>query len=353
MRISVFTGSRADRSTLSMVAQRLQRDHECELITIDGIERQDGPQSIAVRSAMVMNWLGFAMDTLKPDIAVLHGDRWDAAAAALAFHVSDVPIAHIGGGDRTTGSYDDAMRDSITMLAQLHFPTSLRAAVRIGEAFRRLDRAPDSMLLGTINEPSVEWLMDADIPPLSDVREKFEETRAAPRFALVNWQPETMADDPNEGLFNLLQALDDGPAMSTIVIGPNIDRGADHARKFEKLWCEEVPNRRVFYPDVDRIWYAALMKHCAVMIGNSSSGVIEAPHLGTPVVNIGQRQNGRELHGAIYADSGKIRWIKEAIAEALLMPRIPRATLSMIKSEAVIEEALQEFERRRSIIKAA
>lgn len=332
-RIDVFTGSRADRSTQKTILNRLARDHNCRLVY--GLHDLDGPQDAQHRAPAIMAVLaGKLLGETKPDLAVLHGDRWETAAAALAYAIAGVPIAHIGGGDLTAGSYDDGFRDAITGLASLHFPTTSLGYARLIE----LARWPDDVT--EIDEPSVYWLMhDAVIPSADEIKEKIGVTGRM-SFCLLNWQPETKSPTPNAGLQLILEALSIvNPPMFVVVIGPNNDAGSRQGDEIARRWCA-MHETRFFLASAIRETYAGLMKHCAFMIGNSSSFVIEAPHLGTDVILVGNRQRGRDMRGASRVDT--IAEIKEAIRK-ISWERKPRAELIGDPPQEIVAEKIAEF----------
>lgn len=275
MKIALLSTSRADQSALEVAAKALREaGHESSLVKWD----------ISQSEPLLAEHL--------PDLAVLHGDRWDCLIAATACTIARVPIAHIGGGDVTTGSYDERFRNAITMLADWHFVGREWARLRLSQ----LDVASSRIFV--IGELAIDWLLTAD-PPIT-IKHKM----GLGPYILVNWQPETGAKDMNLGLERIIEALPllKGPYpiakhYDVVFMNQNGDAGAMEAEKMIETVVDSKTGYRVWFcrDGLSREDYAALMKHCCCMVGNSSSGLIEAPVFGRPFVLVGDRQRGRPI----------------------------------------------------------
>lgn len=230
-----------------------------------------------------------------PDAAVIHGDRWDALLAATAATVMRVPIVHLGGGDVTAGSYDDRMRDAISSLARCHLAGNMEA----GNRLRHMNLARPRDYVDWVGELALRWLDRTELPSQQDTLDRVGLKGIGSRYVLVNWQPETASIDPNGGLTAILAAFERmGTTSPVVFMTPNDDHGASGALAMIRSFAREHPRCRVL-PSLTRHAYAAVMKWCDVMIGNSSSGLIEAPMLGTPFILVGTRQTGRPLPGNV------------------------------------------------------
>jgi UDP-N-acetylglucosamine 2-epimerase (non-hydrolysing)/GDP/UDP-N,N'-diacetylbacillosamine 2-epimerase (hydrolysing) len=225
-----------------------------------------------------------AFAELKTDIVLVVGDRVEAFAGASAAHLSGLPVAHVHGGDRAAGQVDDSLRHAISKLAHIHFPATRQSADRLrkmGEDGWRIHRA-GSPGLDQIRKRAANRNAVGDA--LGPLRRR--------RFALVVLHPidaDAELESRRAGL--LFKAAASIPYDRIVIVYPNNDPGAGGIiRTWEGLKDDRVILRR----DVPRDLFLGLMRDAAVLVGNSSSGIIEAASFGTPVVDIGPRQAGRE-----------------------------------------------------------
>ena len=279
-------GDRIESSVL------LVGDHDAEwLEDVDGIERVpggvDGDSAVAVG-----RWLGHVVEATaeilsrtRPDIVVVLGDRTEMHAAASAAVPFLIPLAHIHGGELSLGAIDDALRHSLTKLSHIHFVSTERYAERVVQMGEERWRVIVSGAPGLDNVSSVD-LMDAV---------QLEGELGVPkdgRMVLVTMHPETL--DPGreaEHMSALLDALDgwEGPVVFT---APNDDVGRSTIVSSIETYVHGHPNA-LLIPDAGTRGYLSLMTRADVMVGNSSSGIIEAASFGLPVINVGHRQDGR------------------------------------------------------------
>ena len=258
----------------------------------------DASDAVATATAAALTGFTRALRTLAPDLLLLLGDRFETHAAAFAALPLGIPVAHIGGGESTEGAIDDALRHSITKLSHVHFvstETYRRRLVRMGEEPWRVRRT---------GSPALDTLRDTTV--LS--REKLATEIGIPLDPsplLVTFHPVTLElDRSGAHLVALLEAVDKvrRPAVFTY---PGADPGS-------RAVIEEIERYADTRPDVfvcrhlGTRWYVSLMRHAAAMVGNSSSGIMEAPSLKLPVVNVGSRQAGR-VRGANVIDVAPTR----------------------------------------------
>ncbi len=199
------------------------------------------------------------IDCVRPDVMVILGDRWESLAAAYAATYNRIPIAHIHGGEITRGSFDNQIRNAITKLSHLHFVATVGSLDvvfdRLGEEWERI------YLVGT---PGMDRFVD--MPP-----------RVPEKKFVVTWHPVTLC--PDERPQAIIDALLEFPDYEIVWTSPNNDPGERPAALFTRLTPDE---------------YIAHCRTAAAIVGNSSSGIIEAPYMQVPSVNIGSRQEGRE-----------------------------------------------------------
>jgi len=252
---------------------------------IDVFESDDSPQGIAISIGQSVVEFSKVFAREIPDILVVVGDRYEMLAAALAALPFKIPVAHIHGGEITRGAIDDALRHSMTKLSHLHFVATdsyARRVVQLGEEPWRVtvSGAPSLDILDTIDllpKPGIERLLG------------FSLSRAP---VLVTFHPVTLEYEQTEWqLSNLFNALEE-QSESVIFTAPNADTTGRKVSVMMKEYVGKHPRSR-FVENLGTQAYFSLMNMASLMVGNSSSGIIEAPSFKLPVVNIGTRQQGR------------------------------------------------------------
>jgi len=246
------------------------------------------PTSTAIHTGRAVAGIAEALGDLGTDVVLVTGDRVEAFAGAVAAHISKVPLAHVHGGDRAAGQVDDSLRHAITKLAHLHFPATEQSANRIyklGEDRRRIIRAGSPGLDGIIHAAASRSEASKVVGSL-----------APNRFALILLHPAD-ADDGVEydraGM--VLAATMAVPFKQIVIVCPNNDPGsAGIMRRWDESEAGDDSGRIRVFRDLARPVFLSLLRDCAALIGNSSSGIIEAASFGTPVLDIGPRQQGRE-----------------------------------------------------------
>jgi GDP/UDP-N,N'-diacetylbacillosamine 2-epimerase (hydrolysing) len=244
--------------------------------------------STAVTKSMGLGLIGYAdtYERLSPDIIVLLGDRFEIFAAAAAAMIAGIPIAHIHGGETTEGAFDEAIRHSITKMAHLHFVAAedyRRRVIQLGEHPGRvflvgglgIDAIKRSKLLG---------------------REALEESlnfRFGLKNLLITFHPVTLeGNSSRQQIKELLAALDCHNDTNLIFTMPNADTGGRELAAMVENFVQSHPNARS-YTSLGQLRYLSCLQFVDGVIGNSSSGITEAPSMGTATINIGTRQKGR------------------------------------------------------------
>jgi UDP-hydrolysing UDP-N-acetyl-D-glucosamine 2-epimerase len=221
---------------------------------------------------------------ISPNRALVVGDRLDMLPAVIALVPLNVPIVHLHGGELTLGAIDDRVRHAITKLSHLHCASTVDAAERIAHM------GEEPWRIRVTGAPGLDTLVEA---PAMD-RETFSRDvglRSLDRLRLVTVHPETNAADPLAAVCATLAALDATPGPS-LITAPNADPGGVEARKRIGEFVARH-DCAVFRESLGATLYANALRHASVMVGNSSSGLIEAGLFGLPVINVGQRQDGR------------------------------------------------------------
>lgn len=338
-RIVVVTGSRAEYGLLASLLEVLNGDPAVELglivtgthlsqhfgMTVGDIERDgftvservplplddDSPVGTAQAMAVALADIAEALSRIQPDIVVLLGDRFETLAAAQAALVIGAVVAHIHGGEATEGALDDCFRHAVSKLAHLHFVAAepyRRRVVQMGEA-------PDRVFnVGALGLDAIANTALLD-------REALERTLGfvlGDRYLLLTYHPVTL--DPGfgaEALAAALKALDRYPEYAIIATGHNADTGNRRLGVMIERFAAERPSRVTFRMSLGRRGYLSAMKHAAAVVGNSSSGIIEAPAMGVPTVNIGDRQKGRLRADSVIDCAGEEKAIVAALDRAL------------------------------------
>lgn len=269
----------------------------------------DTPEAIA--KSMGLGTIGFAQayGRFRPDILIVLGDRFEMHAAALAALPFKIPVAHIHGGELTQGAFDDALRHSITKLSHLHFVSTEEYARRVIQMGEEPSRVAVAGALSLDNLHSVKLLS------LHELEAKYGLRLKRP-LLLVTYHPVTLEYEQTEWQVEELLAALEICAMPVVFTMPNADT---NGRLIEKKIMDFVRTHSSaqYVANLGVQGYFSLMSLAAAMVGNSSSGIIEAPSLGLPVVNIGSRQQGR-VRAANVIDVGYDRdEIKRGIEKAV------------------------------------
>jgi GDP/UDP-N,N'-diacetylbacillosamine 2-epimerase (hydrolysing) len=246
---------------------------------------------------------------LESEIILVVGDRVEAFAAASVGAIAQRVVAHVHGGDRAEGQVDDSLRHAITKLSHVHFAATAGSAQRI----ERLGE--DHWRIHTVGAPGLDGIRK-EAARTADLQKRFPNLRAR-RFALVLLHPVT-ADDAVESkrAAAVLDGLRAAGVAQCVVIYPNTDPGG---AGIVHCWRDRRGAIAYLLPDVPRGLFLALMRDCGVMVGNSSAGIIEAGAFGTPVVNIGPRQAGRERGRNVVDASYQSQEIARAV-ERMMRP---------------------------------
>ena len=341
-KVAVVTGGRADYGLLRPLLRAIAADDELTLqvivtgyhlsahhgltwqqIEIDGFTidarvmcQQPGDSRLDMARSLGLGVSGMAdaLDRLQPDAVVVLGDRYEILAAAQTALLLDIPLVHIHGGELSQGAVDDAIRHAISKMAALHFCSTAshrRRLLQLGEDERRVFNT------GALAVDNV-----ASIPlwPLAEFNQRFG-TRLQAGFLLVTLHPETAGGYPPEQLAQLLcQGLQPYRERGILVTGSNADAGGATIDRILQQFAAEH-DQSWHFPALGLQGYLSAAALAAVVVGNSSSGLIEVPILGTPTLNIGIRQQGRYAPASVMTVEAQPAAITEALHLLLQTPR--------------------------------
>jgi len=260
--------------------------------TIHCIIEGETPVTMAKTTGLAVMELAPLFERLKPDIVLTVADRFETIATAVAAAYLNIPLAHTQGGE-VTGSIDESVRHAVTKLAHLHFPATQRA----GENIIRMGEFAENVHVSGC--PSIDALAELDLLPLDHqfvarfgVGNTIDTTK--PYLLVVQHPVTTEYSDAAQQVEESLMAIQQ-QEMPAIWIWPNVDAGSDAVSKRLRQSRERFPDAPLhFFINLPVEDFARLIKNAACMVGNSSAGIREASFLGTPSVNIGSRQTGRE-----------------------------------------------------------
>lgn len=334
-KIAVITGTRAEYGIFKSVLGEIERNtglqlslivigmhlspefgHTVDEIKKDGfkiaarvavLHREDTKASMAKSIGESLSRTSDSLEKIKPDILLILGDRSEMLVGAVAATYMSIPIAHIHGGE-ISGNVDEPVRHAITKLAHIHFAATEDSAERI----RRMGEEP--WRIHVVGAPGLDLILSGKAPQLKEIASKYGLDLSKPLLLVVQHPVVAEADEAASQIRQTLEAIKE-LKHQTILIYPNADAGGrrmiEAIRGYEK--CMFLKTFRSI-PHED---YLGLLRLASVMVGNSSSGIIEAPSFGLPVVNIGTRQTGRQRAGNVIDVGYHTEEILEAINRAL------------------------------------
>ena len=314
MKICVVTGTRAEYGLLYWLMKEIDSDSELELqiivtgmhlspefgLTYKVIEQEfninkkiemllssDTPVGISKSIGLAQISFSEAYDELKPDLVILLGDRYEIFAAATAAMVARIPIAHLHGGETTEGAFDEAIRHSITKMSHLHFTATdeyRRRVIQLGEAPERVFNVGG---LGIENIKRLNLMS----------KEEFENSinfKLNNKNLLVTFHPVTLEESTTEQQFmQLLNALDTLINTHIIFTKANSDTDGRIINKLIDDYVNSNPSKSVAFASLGQLRFLSALQYVDGVVGNSSSGLAEAPSFKIGTINIGDRQKGR------------------------------------------------------------
>jgi GDP/UDP-N,N'-diacetylbacillosamine 2-epimerase (hydrolysing) len=232
------------------------------------------------------------LSEVKPNLMVVLGDRYEILSAVISSLLSNVPVAHIHGGEVTTGAFDDLIRNAITKMSQLHFVAteiSRNRVIQMGEGSTKVFNFGG---LGVDASQGLNLLSKEEV-------EKKLRIKFGSKNLLVTYHPETISKmSPIEQIHILLEALSTKKEINLIFTGVNADPGSDEILKSINQFVQSNSNA-IYFPSLGQKMYFSTILCCDGVIGNSSSGILELPSFKKATLNIGDRQLGREMADSI------------------------------------------------------
>ena len=338
-RIGIMTGTRAEYGLLKSLMQEINKDNDLELYLIvsgmhlspefgmtykeieeDGFEinakvemllSSDSPAGIS--KSIGLGVIGFADEFQRADLdmLILLGDRYEALSAAISAMVMRIPIAHLHGGELTEGAIDEGIRHSITKMSYLHFTSTEQYRSRVIQLGENPERVFYVGALGVENIKKINLMTKEEL-------EKSIHFEIDENTVVVTYHPVTLENNTVEEQFlNLLKVLDRNPKIRMIFTKANADTNGRIVNELIDKYAAQNSERACAFMSLGQKRYLSALKYCRIVIGNSSSGIIEAPSFGKPIINIGDRQKGRICADSVINCGYTQQEIQQAMETAL------------------------------------
>ena len=333
-KICVVTGSRAEYGLLSQLMNIIKNSLSFELqllvtgshlnhlhgntiseIKNDGFDiskrvdlglTDDTPASVVKSAGRGMSGFSDAMRSLDPDILLVLGDRYEIFSSVFCALILGIPVAHIHGGEITEGAFDDSIRHSITKMSHWHFVAAKEYKNRVVQLGENPERVFNVGGLG------VDSIKNINLLPKNKLTKKFG-INFKEKNILITYHPVTLSGDyENTGLINLLNFLEQTQDIFFIFTMPNADPGYEIIKKLKKDFVNNNIDRAIYFDSMGHKNFLSTMNCVDAIVGNSSSGILEAPTFKIATINIGERQEGRLKAKSIIDCSNDIESIRKA-----------------------------------------
>ena len=314
-RICVITGTRAEYGLLYWIIKGIHEDPELELqlivtgmhlspefgLTVKEIEKDGFPiaervemllssdTETAIATSMGLGMIGFAKayEHLRPDVLVVLGDRFEIHAAVSASIPFRIPVAHIHGGESTEGLIDEPIRHAITKMSHIHFAATDQYRKRIIQ----MGELPKNVFC--FGAPGLDNIYRLKLLNIEKLSEELKIPRNV-KIGIVTFHPVTLEKGSTRSqILELLEAIKEFEEIYWVFTLPNADTEGRSITEKINNFVSEFPEKGRVFISLGQLRYLSLLKNAVLMVGNSSSGLVEAPSVELPVVNIGDRQRGR------------------------------------------------------------
>lgn len=335
-KILALTGIRSEYDILSTVFKEIRNNENLELLLVvsgahlseshgytkkeilaDGFEIHDEIQNLLSGDSASFRVKGLAIqlqgliqsiDRLKPDLLLVLGDREEAMTIALAGAYMNIPIAHLCGGDKVVGNVDDQVRHAVTKLAHLHLVTNNESEQRV------LKLGEEKFRVFNVGNPALDRLKDVPHVNIVELFNVLNFKIRSPYLVVIQHPLSTEIEDSYSQMKITLEALVES-GNPAVIIYPNSDAGS---QQIIKAIEEYKNNENIFLAkNLPRLEFVNLLRNASCLLGNSSAGILEAPFLKLPVINVGNRQKGRLHAKNVEFVAHKKEQIKIAIERAL------------------------------------
>jgi len=376
-KICVVTGSRAEYGLLYWLMREIDEDPELELQLIvtgmhlspefgltykeiekDGFRINEKVESqlssdskVGVVKSVGLGVIGFAdsLNRLKPDVLVVLGDRYEILAAVQSAMLMNIPIAHLHGGEITEGAIDDNIRHAITKMSHIHFVANEEYKNRVIQ----LGEVPDSVF--NYGAPGLDNVFKLNLLTKEELENELD-FRFGNLSFLITFHPITLEENSVEQAIELLKALEYFPEAKLLFTKCNSDSDGNRINEIIGEFVQRNKDRSILVDSLGQVKYLSAIKVVDVVIGNSSSGLIEVPMLKKPTVNIGNRQEGRLMAESVVSCKSNEEEIKNAIRFVLTetFQKDLKSTISLYgngNSSHLIKEELAKIDLKNIVKK--
>lgn len=336
-KIGIITGTRAEYGLLKPLINSLKDIYDLKIIvtgmhlspefglTYKEIENDgfyidekveilmSSDTAIGISKSMGLAMISFSevYNRLQLDSIVVLGDRYEIFAACTAAMISQIPIIHLYGGETTEGAYDEAIRHSITKMSSLHFTSTESYRKRVIQLGENPNTVFNTGAIGIDNIKNMPLLSKENLE--NSINFKLDKP-----YALVTFHPVTLEKNTSkEQVEELIKALEEFKDMKFIITKANSDNDGRIINKLLEEYQSKNRDRVILFTSMGQLKYLSAMKYSSMLIGNSSSGIVEAPSFYIPTVNIGDRQKGRVQAKSIINCSTNSEEIIKSIKKAL------------------------------------
>jgi GDP/UDP-N,N'-diacetylbacillosamine 2-epimerase (hydrolysing) len=337
-KIAIVTGTRAEFGLLNPLIDGILKENEIQLqlivtamhlspefgFTVNEIEKRgykidkkiecllSSDTAVGITKSVGLAMIGFAdaLNELNPDLVIILGDRTEMLAAATAAMIANIPIGHLYGGETTEGAYDESIRHAITKMSYLHFTSTeiyRQRIIQLGENPNRVFN------VGSISIDSIKNLILLD----KEGFEKSINSKLGRKNILITFHPVTLesqsAKDQFKAILDVLDLLKDTHFIFTHA---NSDKDGRIINQMIDKFVNENHTRAIAFKSLGQLRYLSALKHIDIVLGNSSSGIVEVPYFNIPTINIGDRQKGRILSESVIQTEPTVEAITLALEKA-------------------------------------
>lgn len=254
---------------------------------VDMLLSNDSPTAVVKSLGLMCIGISDAFERLKPDFIVILGDRYEMIGVATAANLFKIPVVHLHGGEITEGALDDSFRHALTKLSHVHFASTEEYRNRIIQLGEQPKFVCNSGAIGLDNINNLTLLTKQQLADSLDIDLSMP-------FFLMTYHPVTVSEqnilEEIDGIMRALLAIDNTLIVTTL---SNADVGGRIINERMREWSSKYPKRIYTFASLGQLRYLSAMKYCTAVVGNSSSGIVEAPSMHVPTINIGSRQDGR------------------------------------------------------------
>lgn len=363
-KIAVVTSNRAEYGLLNPLLKRIEEDEGLNLSlivtgghlsekygnTVEQIKNDgfhismtvsilnEGNSAKDISESIANAIIGFSklFADNKPDMVVMLGDRTELLGVAISAMNENIPIAHLHGGEVTEGAVDDCVRHALTKLSYIHFAGTEIYRNRIIQMGENPERVFN---VGTL---SAENILNVPLMSESELRDDIS-IPTSMEYVVVTLHPETVDQLSPERISGLLcECMENEPNLFYIITAANSDVGGDTINSVFARFSDSKDNV-IFRHSLGMKRYLSAVKHASFVLGNSSSGIVEAPILGVPTINIGNRQRGRIMAETIINVPFDKQQIIEAIKQARQTARVPSTLYGDGNTSIKIVDIMKQF----------